>query len=71
MWAEIFDYRIVGSFFLDSNLNGEMYLQLIENNIDLMLTRVFDSIEMKGFLGSGLWKETTLNDERVLPICRS
>ncbi|KAJ8936860.1 hypothetical protein NQ318_016039 [Aromia moschata] len=34
VWAGIIGENIIGSFFIDGNLNGETYLALLQNNID-------------------------------------
>lgn len=36
MRAEFFGDKIVWHFFLDDNLNREVYLELLENNVDPM-----------------------------------
>lgn len=43
VWAGIFGNRIVGPFFLEGNLTGEMYLGLLEDTIDPMLTDIIEN----------------------------
>lgn len=43
VWAGIFHDKIARPLFLDGNLDGEMYLKLLENNIGPMLSRIFEN----------------------------
>lgn len=45
VWAGIFGDRLVGPFFLPGNLNGEMYLELLQDHIDPMLTEIIENNE--------------------------
>lgn len=42
VWAGILGDHIVGPFFIPDNLNGERYLDLLENNIDPMITQILE-----------------------------
>ncbi|KAF2898940.1 hypothetical protein ILUMI_07238 [Ignelater luminosus] len=37
IWAGLIDYNIIGLFFIDGNLNGEKYLELLQSQISLAL----------------------------------
>lgn len=43
VWAGIFGDNIVGPFFLPGNLTGDMYLDLLENHIDPILTEIIEN----------------------------
>lgn len=43
VWAGIFGDHIVGPLFIDGNLNGATYLELLENNIDPMITEILEN----------------------------
>lgn len=38
VWAGIFGDKVVELFFLDGSLNEEIYLELVDHNMDPMLT---------------------------------
>lgn len=43
VWAGIYGDNIVGPFFLNATLNGELYLNLLQNAIDPELTRILEN----------------------------
>ena len=46
VWAGLLRDLIVGSFFIPDNLNDERYLNLLENNIDSMITQILEEGEL-------------------------
>lgn len=48
VWAGIYNNRIVGPFFLQENLTGERYLQLLD-------TQVIPALEVNGQLPNNIW----------------
>lgn len=45
VWAGIYGSHIIGPFFIPGNLNGEVYLELLENDIYPALVQVLENEE--------------------------
>lgn len=51
VWAGIFGSKLIGPFFLDGTLNGERYLELLQETIDPFLTNIVETeVQLSGEL---------------------
>ncbi|KAJ8933593.1 hypothetical protein NQ318_003349 [Aromia moschata] len=51
VWSGIIGENIIGSFFIDGNLNGETYLALLQNNVVPPMANLYQLKETHNFQG--------------------